>query len=148
MLVDDVLLGSAVRRTFVWMALGLAITGLASHFVFSSNLVYKLLEGYTFWFLLIAEVALVLFLSGRVMKMSIPVATGAFVLYAVLSGVSLSPIYLAYTYESIATTFFITAGSYGCLWLYDEARFDFSREYPLYGVDWACPSGHRQSLPR
>ena len=29
-LVDDVLLGSAVRRTVVWMALGLAITGLAS----------------------------------------------------------------------------------------------------------------------
>lgn len=117
-LVDDVLLGSAVRRTFVWMALGLAITGLASHFVFSSNLVYKLLEGYTFWFLLIAEVALVLFLSGRVMKMSIPVATGAFVLYAVLSGVSLSPIYLAYTYESIATTFFITAGMFGAMAVY------------------------------
>ena len=74
-LVDDVLLGRAVRRTCVGMALGLAITGLASHFVFSSNLVYKLLEGYTFWFLLIAEVALVLFLSGRVMKMSIPVVT-------------------------------------------------------------------------
>ena len=104
-LVDDVLLGSAVRRTFVWMALGLAITGLASHFVFSSNLVYKLLEGYTFWFLLIAEVALVLFLSGRVMKMSIPVATGAFVLYAVLS-------------ESIATTFFITAGMFGAMAVY------------------------------
>ena len=29
-LVDDVLLGSAVRRTFVWMALGLAISSLVA----------------------------------------------------------------------------------------------------------------------
>lgn len=118
LILDESLVSSAVRRTFVWMALGLAITGLASVFTVSSNLVYSILEGNGLWLLLIAELALVIFLSRRIMKMSIPVATGAFVLYALLTGVSLSPIFLVYTSESIATTFFITAGTFGAMALY------------------------------
>ena len=49
------------------------------------------------------------------MKFSIPVATGAFVFYSVLSGVTLSPIFIVYTGESIASTFFITAATFGAM---------------------------------
>ena len=48
-------------------------------------------------------------------ELSIPVATGAFVLYSVLSGVTLSPIFIVYTGESIASTFFITAATFGAM---------------------------------
>lgn len=115
---DDSLVSSALRRTFVWMALGLAITALASIFAVNSNLVYSIVEGGYLWLLLIAEVALVIFLSARVMKMSMPMATGSFVLYSVLSGISLSPIFLVYTGESIATTFLVTAGTFGAMAVY------------------------------
>lgn len=115
---DETLVNSALRRTFVWMALGLAITGFTSVFMVNSNLIYQIIQGRMLWWLLIAEIALVFFLSARVMKMSMPVATGAFTLYAVLSGVTLSPIFLLYTSESIATTFFITAGTFTAMAIY------------------------------
>jgi membrane protein len=115
---QDTLVQRAVQRTFLWMTLGLAITGLASVYTVDSGLVFRMIGGNIFYFLLIAEIALVWFLSARVMKLSLPVATGAFALYSVLNGVTLSPIFLVYTSESIATTFFVTSGTFGAMALY------------------------------
>ena len=100
------------------MTLGLAITGLASVYTVDSGLVFRMIGSNSFYFLLIAEIALVWILSARVMKLSLPVATGAFALYSVLNGVTLSPIFLVYTSESIATTFFVTSGTFGAMALY------------------------------
>lgn len=115
---QDSLVQRIVQRTFLWMTLGLAITGLASVYTVDSGLVFSMLGSNIFYFLLIAEIALVWFLSARVMKLSLPVATGAFALYSVLNGVTLSPIFLVYTSESIATTFFVTSGTFGAMALY------------------------------
>lgn len=114
----DSLVQRIVQRTFLWMTLGLAITGLASVYTVDSGLVFSMLGSNIFYFLLIAEIALVWFLSARVMKLSLPVATGVFALYSVLNGVTLSPIFLVYTSESIATTFFVTSGTFGAMALY------------------------------
>ena len=94
------------------------ITGLASVYTVDSGLVFRMIGSNSFYFLLIAEIALVWILSARVMKLSLPVATGAFALYSVLNGVTLSPIFLVYTSESIATTFFVTSGTFGAMALY------------------------------
>jgi hypothetical protein len=115
---QDSLVQRIVQRTFLWMTLGLAITGLASVYTVDSGLVFSMLGSNIFYFLLIAEIALVWFLSARVMKLSLPVATGVFALYSVLNGVTLSPIFLVYTSESIATTFFVTSGTFGAMALY------------------------------
>lgn len=114
----DSLVQRIVQRTFLWMTLGLAITGLASVYTVDSGLVFRMIGSNSFYFLLIAEIALVWILSARVMKLSLPVATGAFALYSVLNGVTLSPIFLVYTSESIATTFFVTSGTFGAMALY------------------------------
>ena len=114
----DSLVQRIVQRTFLWMTLGLAITGLASVYTVDSGLVFSMLGSNIFYFLLIAEIALVWFLSARVMKLSLPVATGVFALYSVLNGVTLSPIFLVYTSESIATTFFMTSGTFGSMALF------------------------------
>ena len=98
------------------MTLGLAITGLTALFVADSNLIEVLFSGsFTFWILIIAELALVWYLSSRIMKLSMPVATAAFAVYSLLNGVTLSPIFLVYTGESIASTFFITAGTFAAM---------------------------------
>ena len=115
---QDTLVQRAVQRTFLWMTLGLAITGLASVYTVDSGLVFRMIGSNIFYFLLIAEIALVWFLSARVMKLSLPVATVSFALYSVLNGVTLSPIFLVYTSESIATTFFVTSGTFGAMALY------------------------------
>jgi FtsH-binding integral membrane protein len=46
------------------------------------------------------------------------VATTLFIVYSALNGVTLSFVLLVYTGESIATTFFVTAGMFGALALY------------------------------
>ena len=117
-IVDDsytVLVRQSVTRAFVWMALGLAITGLTALFVADSNLIEVIFSSGSFWMLVIAELAVVWFLSSRIMKLSMPVATAAFAVYSLLNGVMLSPIFLVYTGESIASTFFITAATFGTM---------------------------------
>ena len=117
-IVDDsytMLVRQSVTRAFVWMTLGLAITGLTALFVADSNLIEVLFSSGSFWMLVIAELAVVWFLSSRIMKLSMPVATAAFAVYSLLNGVTLSPIFLVYTGESITSTFFITAATFGTM---------------------------------
>ena len=97
------------------MTLGLAITGLTALFVADSNLIEVIFSSGSFWMLVIAELAVVWFLSSRIMKLSMPVATAAFAVYSLLNGVTLSPIFLVYTGESITSTFFITAATFGTM---------------------------------
>ncbi|MEO2038005.1 MAG: Bax inhibitor-1/YccA family protein, partial [Martelella sp.] len=57
-------------------------------------------------------------LAFRINKMSVAAAQTAFWVYAGLTGISLSTIFLVYTGQSIVQTFFITAASFGALSLY------------------------------
>jgi hypothetical protein len=50
--------------------------------------------------------------------MSAAVATGGFILYSAISGVTLAAIFLVYTTESIASTFFVTGAVFGAMSLY------------------------------
>lgn len=72
----------------------------------------------TFFGLLIAEVAVVLLLTWMLNRLSFLAATVMFIAYAVLNGVTCSVYFLKFTSESIASTFFITAGTFGALSLY------------------------------
>ncbi len=109
-----------MRNVYMWMACGLGLTALTSYFVANrTDLMYTIASNMPlFWGLIIAEVLLVMFLSARIMKMSFLTAGFMFAVYAVLNGVTLSFIFLAYTAESIAQTFFITAGTFGCMSLF------------------------------
>ena len=64
---------------------------------------------------MIAEIALVIYLSARIMKMSFLTAALSFAAYSILNGVTMSFIFFAYTMASIAQTFFITAGTFGAM---------------------------------
>jgi hypothetical protein len=50
--------------------------------------------------------------------MSQTMAIGAFLLYSVLNGLTMSVIFMAYTSNSIATTFYITAGTFAAISFY------------------------------
>jgi FtsH-binding integral membrane protein len=60
----------------------------------------------------------VIFLSARINKMSPTTATLLFLLYSALTGVTIAPIFYAYTMGSIGTTFFITGGTFAAMALY------------------------------
>ncbi len=108
-----------ILRVFVWMTMGLAITGLTAMLTYNSGLFYTLMQNQLlFWGLMIAEIGMVWYLSARIMKLSFTTATVLFGTYSVLNGLTLSMIFALYTMSSIATTFFVTAGTFGAMALY------------------------------
>ena len=99
------------------MTLALAITGFTAYGVATSPGILQAI--YTnqilFWGLVIAEFALVFGVSAAINRLSLTTATLMFVLYSVINGALLSYIFLAYTASSVATVFFITAGTFGVM---------------------------------
>jgi uncharacterized protein len=103
-----------IRSVYNWMAIGLALTGVIAFYVGNNESLQSLIFGnrLLFYGLIIGELALVFYLISRVQKMQASTATGLFVLYSVLNGVTLSFIFLVYTRTSITSTFFICAATF------------------------------------
>ena len=106
-----------MRKVYLWMTLALALSGLTAYYV-SGN--YSLMETIimnraVFWILVIAEFGLVIGLSAAINKLSFPVAAIMFAAYSIINGMLLSVIFVAYTTSSIATTFFVTAGTFAAM---------------------------------
>jgi FtsH-binding integral membrane protein len=106
-----------MRSVYLWMVFALVITGLTAAYVANSPAYISALVNnpMLFYGVIIAELAVVFILSGRIHKMSFLTASLMFIFYSLLTGVSLSTIFLAYTESSIATTFLITAGTFGTM---------------------------------
>jgi FtsH-binding integral membrane protein len=107
-----------LAKVFNWMAIGLGLTGVVAFITASSGLAMQIVASPLLMVLVLAELGMVFYLSARVDKLQASTATGLFVGYAVLNGVTLSTIFLAYTRSSIAGTFFVTAGMFGAMAIY------------------------------
>ncbi len=109
-----------LRAVYGWMCAGLAITTLVALFVASSpSLVLAIARTPVFfWGLFIAQLGIVVVLSARVHRLSAGAASVLFIGYSALTGLTLSFILFAYTRESVATTFFVTAAMFGALALF------------------------------
>ena len=109
-----------ITRVYNWMALALFITGLIAYYTASSPQLFNAIVGsrILFFGLIIGELALVVYLSRAIQTMSQNMAIGAFLLYSVLNGLTMSVIFMAYTSSSIATTFYITAGTFAAMSIY------------------------------
>ena len=109
-----------IRSVYNWMAIGLALTGFVAFYVSNSESAINLIFGnrMIFYGLIIGELALVFTLVARVAKMKASTATGLFVFYAALNGVTLSSIFLIYTRSSITSTFFICAATFAAASFY------------------------------
>ena len=106
-----------MRKVYVWMTLALVVTGLTAYGVATSPGMVNLIltNSMLFWGLIIAEFALVIGLNAAINKLSLPMATLMFLTYSVVNGATLSVIFLAYTVTSIASVFFITAGTFAVM---------------------------------
>ena len=103
------------------MAMGLCLTGLIAYFTASSGLARAIVASPLFFILIIAELGMVFYLSARISKIQAATASGLFIGYSVLNGLTLSAVFLAYTSSSIAGTFLITAGMFGAMAIYGLA---------------------------
>ncbi len=109
-----------LRSVYVWMTLALVITGFVSMYVAQSYQLISFIFGnrLALWGMLIAELAVVFYLSARINSISFTKATVMFIIYSILNGATLASIFLVYTMSSIASTFFVAAGTFGVMALY------------------------------
>ena len=106
-----------MRKVYLWMTLGLAMTGLAAAYVAGNAGLMQAIFGsrLTFWALIIAELGVVFYFSARIMRMSFATAGVLFAVYALLNGVTLSVLLLVYDLGTIQTAFFVTAGTFAAM---------------------------------
>ena len=110
-----------MRTVYQWMAGGLALTAATALLVVHNPTLmsHLVLRRGVFLGLVVAELGLVVWLSGWIQKMSVRTASWAFLAYSVLNGLTLSVVFLTYTGSSIALTFgvcsvtFAAAAAYG-----------------------------------
>lgn len=109
-----------MSKVYLWMTLALVVTGMTAYYVASSPAIFYAIVSnqIAFWGLFIGELVLVFVLSSRIMSLSFVTASLMFVIYSIMNGVFFSFILLAYTEQSIATTFLITAGTFGAMSLF------------------------------
>jgi FtsH-binding integral membrane protein len=133
----DAGLRAHMLRVYNYMVGALALTGAVAYGVANTpallNLFYHqvvtangvgiapTILGYVVMF---APLALVFFLSFRIMQMSQAAAQATFWAYAAMVGASLASILIVYTGASVAMTFFVTAATFGVmsLWGYTTKR--------------------------
>ena len=99
------------------MTLGLAVTGLVALGVASSPAILGLVVGNSlaFFALIILQLGLVVAFNSAARRASTAVVAAMFFLYAALTGVTFSVLFLVYTAASIAGVFFVTAGAFAGL---------------------------------
>lgn len=106
-----------MRNVYVWMCAGLSMTALTAMIIARSPEIMTMLlqNSALFYGCMLAELGLVIYLSARIHKMSFATAGISFAAYAILNGVTMALIFLAFTAESIVSTFAVTAGTFGSM---------------------------------
>ena len=121
-----------LRGVYRWMLFGLLITALSSYLTVYTplsalfyNVVVDQASGTAlmaptmlFWALIIGELGLVFYLIARISRLSAMTASGLFLFYSLLNGVTISSILLIYTFSSVVYTFLICAVMFGGMSLY------------------------------
>ncbi|MDX1581643.1 MAG: Bax inhibitor-1/YccA family protein [Alphaproteobacteria bacterium] len=122
-------LRSYMLRIYNYMASGVLLTGivsyaLASWVVNNPEVAQTLYSGPLAWVIMLSPLAMVLVMSFGLNKLSPFALQACFWTFATLMGLSLSSIFLVYTGESIARTFFVAAAAFGglSLWGYTTKK--------------------------
>src|SRR4249920_1802745 len=108
---------SFLQRVFMWMVLGLGVTGLVAAAIGSSDALLTSLTKSPGLFLgiVIVQLGIVFAISFGINRMSVATATVLFFLYAASVGVTFALVFELYTAQSIFTTFLVTAGMFAVL---------------------------------
>jgi FtsH-binding integral membrane protein len=126
----DAGLRSYMLSVYNYMASGVLLTGIVALLFARSGAAMSLFNPATGgasllgWVVMLAPLGVVMWMSFGINRITTVTAKALFWAFAVLMGLSLSTVFLAYTGASIATTFFATAAAFGglSLWGYSTKR--------------------------
>lgn len=111
-------LSEFMSKSFGWMFAGLLVTFGVGIGAVASGLIFPIINSGLFIFTSIAELVMVFVLSARVQKLQPSTATALFFGYAVLNGINLSSIFLAYDYGTLILAFLVGAVYFGVMAVY------------------------------
>jgi FtsH-binding integral membrane protein len=109
-----------LSAVYGWMCAGLVITATTAWFSSTSATITAaiVMNRWLFWSLMIGQIGIVLVLSARVQSLAASTAAILFVVYSMLTGVTMAFILLNFTQRSVALRFLVTAGMFGGLAIY------------------------------
>ncbi len=112
--------GIFMSQVYRWMTIGLGVTALTAYAVAGSpRLVMAIMSNYAIMIaLIVVQLGLVVALGAAIHKFSAGVATGIFLLYALLNGLTLSSIFIVYPIGSIANAFLTCTGMFLAMSVY------------------------------
>lgn len=109
-----------MANVFMLMTLALVVTGVTSYFIMGNEQLLMSIAANMKNFLILCgvELFIVFILCMTINRISFNTAIIMFALYSVINGVTIAPLLYIYTEESVVSTFFITAGTFGAMALY------------------------------
>lgn len=112
--VSDSRIRSFIAQTYLLMSIGLLVTAIVSTWVSTNlDLLWKISTNPWIAFgLFMIQILIVVALSAKIMSMKTGAAALMFFLYAALTGLTISSIFLVYSSQQIASVFWITAGTF------------------------------------
>jgi len=117
----DAKVSAVMKQVYVKMFLALLVSAVAALFAYfyAPNITIALATSrWIYWGLALLELGLVFWISARLGKMSPGMSTALFFLFAVVNGLTLSIIFLAFSFASIFKTFLITSAVFGAMSVY------------------------------
>lgn len=117
----DAKVSAVMKQVYVKMFLALLVSAAAAllAFFYAPSITVALATSrWIYWGLAIVEIGLVLWISARLGKMSPGMSAALFFLFALVNGLTLSIIFLAFSFASIFKTFLITSAVFGAMSVY------------------------------
>ena len=116
-------------KVFGWLFVGLAITFVGGYLVSAQpGVMAKIFSGSLYYIICIAEVVVAVILGVRIHKMQPSTAKILYILYAFLTGLTFSSIFLIFSLSSITSVFLISSLLFGIFALIgSKTKFDLSK---------------------
>lgn len=97
-------------KIYIWMFIGLLISFITGYYVSTNtNMLYNIFSTNMYWILPIIEIVVVIWLSAGIRKMNVITARTLYILYSILTGLTLSIIFVVFRMDSIIYVFGITS---------------------------------------
>ncbi len=108
---------SYIYNVYGWMSCGLLLTSFTAWFTTKIPFLLEMIffNNFFLFTILITQLIVVFILSNMVNKIPANFAITLFMFYSILTGLSISSIFLIYTYISITTTFLTTSIMFGIM---------------------------------
>lgn len=111
-------LRSHMLKVYNYMASGVLLTGIVALVFAQSGMAAQVLNTPLRWVLMFAPLAFIMVMSFGMNKLSTSALQAMFFAFATVMGLSMASIFLVFSGESIARTFFVTAASFAGLSLF------------------------------